>query len=148
MGNGCAGDYAFQADVVCPVSYDIQTYISSVRAFPGGVSIGLTAEGIDLGLSCDGAAAIVSMASGEYGRLQQGVREYDDLLWANPYITVEVNAHAILSATNIPELVSHGNPIDIVFADYWTPGSQGLMWSQLNDPTHVFSPGTCTGSVS
>jgi hypothetical protein len=146
--NGCVGELADRWDVACPTSPDAQTYISSVRAFPGGVSIALTPAGIELGLSCDGAEWLVSLASDAYAGLPASVREYDNLYWANPYITVEVHAHAIIAATGISELVSHGNPVDIVFADYWTPGSQGLMWTELNNPNHVFSPGTCASIFS
>lgn len=145
--NGCGGDFAGRWDVVCPVSPDVATYIGSVRAWNGGVSIGLTGAGIELGLSCEGAAAIVVMASGEYARLPVDVREYDNLFWADPYITAEVNAHAFFAATNVPQLASRGNPIDIVFSDYWTPGSQGMLWSEFNDPSFFFSPGACAGNM-
>jgi hypothetical protein len=147
FANGCGGDFAGRWDVVCPTSADAALYISSVRAFAGGVSIVLTPEGINLGLSCDGAAYLVLLASAEYGLLPADVREYDNLLWADPYITSEVMGHSAAAATQIPGLVSHGNPIDIVFADYWTPGSQGLFWRTLDNPDHIFHPGTCTGNI-
>jgi hypothetical protein len=145
--NGCGGELAGRWDVVCPASPDVAAYIGSVRAWHGGVSIGLTGAGIELGLTCEGAAAIVVMASGEYARLPVDVREYDNLFWADPYITAEVNAHAFFAATSVPQLASRGNPIDIVFSDYWTPGSQGLLWSEFNNPDFFFNPGICPGNV-
>lgn len=145
--NGCGGDLAAQWNVVCPVSSDVATYIAYVKGVPGGVSIVLTRPGIDLGLTCDGAAWLVRMASDEYDRLPGDVRGYDGLLWADPYITSEVMGHSIAAATNIPQLVRHGNPIDIVFADYSTPGSQGLFWRAFDDPSKPFAPGACAGNV-
>jgi hypothetical protein len=56
-------------------------------------------------------------------------------------------AHSIISATHVPELVAHGNPVDVVFADFWTPGSQGLLWRGFDDPTKPFAPGVCAGNV-
>jgi len=145
--NGCGGDFAGRWDVVCPVSTDAAVYIGSVRAWQGGVSIGLTGDGVRLGLTCDGAAYLVLLASAEYGRLPADVREYDNLLWADPYITAEVHAHAFFAATNVPQLASRGNPVDIVFSDYSTPGSQGMLWSEFNNPNFFFSPGACSGNI-
>jgi hypothetical protein len=145
--NGCNNERAGYADTACPVEGDAALYIESVRSVPGGVSIRLTPDGIALGTTCDGAAWIVLMASGLYAGLPAGQRAYTDLLWADPYITSEVMGHAAAAATNIPQLVAHGNPIDIVFADYSTPGSQGLFWRSLDDPSKPFAPGTCTGNM-
>jgi hypothetical protein len=142
--NGCVGDLAYHADFICPTSPDVATYIAYVRSFAGGVSIALTPAGINYGLSCEGSASLVMMASGLYAELPY--REYDGLLWADPYITSEMMAHSIFSATNITELVSHGNPVDVVFADFSTPGSQGLMWRSFDDPTKPFAPGVCAGN--
>jgi hypothetical protein len=146
--NGCNNERAGYADTACPVEGDAALYIESVRSVPGGVSIRLTPDGIALGTTCDGAAWIVLMASGVYAGMPAEQRAYADLLWADPYITSEVMGHSAAAATNIPQLVAHGNPIDIVFADYSTPGSQGLFWRSLDDPNQVFAPGVCTGNLS
>lgn len=145
--NGCNGELAGAWGVICPTSADETVYIEYVMSTSWGVSIRLTPDGVWLGTSCDGAASIVWMSSSLYTQLPADQRSQADLLWAEPYITSEVMGHSVAAATNIPELVSHGNPIDIVFADYSTPGSQGLFWRSLDDPNAVFHPGTCDGNV-
>jgi hypothetical protein len=145
--NGCSGDLAGAWGAICPADTANTAYIEYVLSTSYGVSIRLTPEGVTMGTSCDGAALVVLISSGLYAQLPLDQRSAADLLWAEPYITSEVMAHSVLTATNIPELVSHGNPIDIVFADYSTPGSQGLFWSSLDNPDHVFAPGTCAGNV-
>lgn len=145
--NGCNNDLAGYADTICPMEGDATLYIESVRSVPWGVSIRLTPDGIVLGTTCDGAAWIVAMASGMYAGLPADQRAYNNLLWADPYITSEVMGHSVAAATNIPELVAHGNPIDIVFADYSTPGSQGLFWRSIDDPSKPFAPGACAGNI-
>jgi len=132
---------------MCPSDPGVAVYIEYVVSTSYGVSMRLTPDGVMLGTTCDGAAFIVLMASGLYGQLSPDQRTQADLLWAEPYITSEVMAHAVLAATQVPNIVDHANPIDIVFADYWTPGSQGLFWHSLDDPDAVFAPGACKGNV-
>lgn len=121
---GC-GDPA-ATDIACPTDSETARYIVSVTGTSFGVSILLTDDGVDLGRSCDGAARIVTMASGLYAQLPADERLRDDLLWANPVITQEVYAHAWGASLGI----DNGNPVDIVFADYTGESSsiQGRIW--------------------
>lgn len=146
--NGCEGELAWTPGVICPTSADEAVYIEYVSSTAYGVSIRMTDVGVTYGTTCEGAAQLVAISSSLYGQLPVDQRAQPDLLWAEPYITSEVMAHSVLTATRIPELVSHGNPIDIVFADYSTPGSQGLFWNSLDNPKAVFHPGTCEGNVT
>jgi hypothetical protein len=145
--NGCVNERAGAWDTICPTSGDALSYISFVRSFAGGVQIGLTPAGVSLGTTCDGAAYIVLMASDLYSWLPADVRSESNLLWADPYITSEVMGHSVIAATNIPGFVSRGNPVDVVFAQYSEPGSEGLFWRTLEDPNQVFAPGTCAGNL-
>jgi hypothetical protein len=145
--NGCNNELAGAWGAICPTDPANAAYIEYVVSTSYGVSIRLTPEGVMLGTTCDGAALLALLSSGLYAQLPADQRSTEDLLWAEPYLTSEVMAHSVLTATQIPELVSHGNPIDIVFSDYSTPGSQGLFWRSLDDPNYVFAPGTCAGNV-
>jgi hypothetical protein len=147
VANGCVGEHASEWGVICPISPAQGAYIEYVKSTDYGVAIRMTEQGVMHGTTCDGAAELVMISSNLYASLPADQRSQADLLWAEPYITSEVMAHSVLTATRIPELVSHGNPIDIVFADYSTPGSQGLFWHSLNDENAIFNPGTCVGNI-
>jgi hypothetical protein len=144
--NGCVGEYAGEWGIICPTSTDELQYIEYVKSTSYGVSIRMTEEGVMRGITCEGAAELTRISSFLYSHLPVDQRAESDLLWAEPYLTSEVMAHSVLTATQIPELVSHGNPIDIVFSDYSTPGSQGLFWRSLDSPNAIFNPGTCAGN--
>jgi len=145
--NGCVGELAGAWGIACPTDSHQSQYIEYVKSTSYGVSIRMTEEGVQRGITCEGAAELTLISSNLYSHLPADQRVQTDLLWAEPYLTSEVMAHSVLTATQIPELVSHGNPIDIVFADYSTPGSQGLFWSSLDNPDAIFHPGSCTGNV-
>jgi hypothetical protein len=124
--NGCAGERAGAPHIVCPLSEPASQYIEYVRSTEEGVSIFLTPDGIDLGLTCRGAEQLVELASDLYSQIPSWERTHGDLLWANPNITREVFGHAVAADRGIP----NGNPVDIVFEDY-SAGStslQGAIW--------------------
>jgi hypothetical protein len=121
---GC--DDSDAANAICPDDPETRNYIERVTSTSFGVSILMTAEGIDLARTCDGAETMVTMASDLYARIPADHRLRDDLLWANPTIRREVFSHAWAAWLGI----DNGNPVDIVFDDYTGESStlQGRFW--------------------
>jgi hypothetical protein len=71
------------------------------------------------------------MASDLYQRLPDDERISDDLTWTDPYLTREIQAHSWAAASGIPGWTRRGNPVDVVFADYTTPGHAGQEWEDI-----------------
>jgi len=71
------------------------------------------------------------MTSDLYQRLPATERVSDDLAWAKPYLTREIRAHSWAAASGIPGWATQGNPIDVVFADYTSPGHAGEEWEDV-----------------
>ncbi len=109
-----------------PDTPDAQRAIDWVAATSIGVSIRLTAEGIAMGRTREGARGIVTMASDSYSQFPPEDRLRDDLLWAHDSIAREVVGHAWASTFGI----DNGNPVDIHFGDHVpdTRTMQGAIW--------------------
>jgi hypothetical protein len=95
---------------------------------PEGVQIRLTETGVDLGQTCAGAGQLATMASDLYRRLPAVERVSEDLAWTDPYLTREIRAHSWAAASGIPGWTGRGNPIDVDFADYTSPGHTSQKW--------------------
>jgi micrococcal nuclease len=129
--SGCGPDRRMP-DTICPFPSNVAApYVEYLRAAPEGVQIRLTKAGIALGQTCAGAARLASMASDLYQQLPSSERVAEDLAWAESYLTSEIRAHSWAAVSGIPTWEAHGNPIDIVFADYTSPGHAGEEWEDI-----------------
>lgn len=108
-----------------------------VMATDNGASIYLTEAGIARGRSCDGAAELVTMASGLYASLPNAERMRDDLLWAHPALTREVYAHSWAATVGS----DRGNPVDVVFSDHTGDPDSFQSWVYRGPMLATMCPG-------